>query len=347
MPLLDFRSDNVGAVAPQIMAAVMHVNTGTADGYGRDPLTKSLAQTYARAFDADVTVFPVATGTAANAVALSVLTPPWGAVLCHPTAHIHASECGAPEFFTAGAKLIPVPGPQGRIDPDALRQVLDGAGRNQPHRVQPAVLSLTQPTDLGTVYSLDVLATLCAMARDYGLRVHMDGARLANAVATLDCSLADVTWRCGVDILSFGVTKNGGMSADAIIAFDRRLAGPLTFRLRRAGQTFSKMRYAAAQLAAYVDADLYRHLASGANARARCLADGLVGAGVPLVAPVEANEIFCQLSPSTVRQLETVALFHRHANDVVRFVCRWDSDEADADTLVRAVARYGAAGVSS
>ncbi|TWS99611.1 low specificity L-threonine aldolase [Reyranella sp. CPCC 100927] len=346
MPSLDFRSDNVGAVAPQIMSAVMRVNADTADGYGRDPFTKSLAHIYAQAFDADVAVFPVATGTAANAVALSVLTPPYGAVLCHPTAHINVSECGAPEFFTGGAKIVPVPGPDGRIDPSELRRALDRAGMGQPHRVQPAALSLTQPTDLGTVYALDVLAELCAIAKDHGLRIHMDGARLANAVAALGCSLADATWRCGVDILSFGVTKNGGMNADAIIAFDRRFGVPLAFRLRRAGQTFSKMRYAAAQLAAYVENDLYRHLASHANALSARLAGRLADTDIPLVAPVEANEVFAYMPPPVVRSLESVALFHRYPDDVVRFVCRWDSCAADVDLLAHVIAQRGSAEAS-
>ena len=339
MPPLDFRSDNVGAVAPQIMSAVMRVNADTADGYGRDPLTKSLAQIYAQAFGTDVAVFPVATGTAANAVALSVLTPPYGAVLCHPTAHINVSECGAPEFFTGGAKIVPVPGPDGRIDPSELRRVLDRAGMGQPHRVQPAVLSLTQPTDLGTIYPLAALAELCAVAKVHGLRIHMDGARLANAAVALGCSLADATWRCGVDILSFGVTKNGGMNADAIIAFDPRLGEPLTFRLRRAGQAYSKMRYAAAQLAAYVENDLYRHLASRANTLAARLANRLADASVPLVAPAAANEVFAYMPPPLVRHLEAVALFHRYPDDVVRFVCRWDSCEADVDLLVHLIAQ--------
>lgn len=333
---LDFRSDNVGCVAPEIMDAILRVNVGTADGYGRDDASASLQEAFSREFEAPTDVFVTATGTAANAVSLAALTMPWGAVVCHPSAHIANAECGAPEFFTGGAKLLFADGPSGRIDPDNLLHMLECAGSGFPHRVQPMALSITQPTDLGTVYSLPHLDELCEVARKFDLRIHMDGARFGNALATLKCSAAEMSWRRGVDLLSYGATKNGGMFADAIVSFDRGLSDQIRFRLRRAGQTFSKMRYASAQLTRHVENGLYLRTAVRANE----LAQGLVRAlaarvGMSPIYPVEANEVFLKVSDATAAGLAARnVLFHRFPENIIRLVLRWDSTEDEIARLV-------------
>jgi threonine aldolase len=245
---INLRSDNVAGVAPEILAAIAAANAGSAPSYGADPITARLQDVFSKLFETRCFVQPVATGTATNALALTLIAPPYGAVYCTAVGHVHDSECGAGEFYTGGAKIVPLAEAHGRLRPDALRMALRTAGIGHSGRVQPAALNLTQATERGTVYRPDELDELVAVAREYGLRVHMDGARFANAIAALGCSPADVTWRRGVDVLSFGATKNGAMGAEAVVVFSDELAEPLRFRARRAGQVFSKMRFISAQL---------------------------------------------------------------------------------------------------
>ena len=248
---VNLRSDNVAGIAPEILAAIEAANAGTALSYGADPITARLQDVFAELFETRCFVQPVATGTATNALALALIAPPYGAVYCTDVGHVHDSECGAGEFYTGGAKIVPLAREHGRLRPDA-RAALERAGIGHSGRVQPAALNLTQATERGTVYRLDELDELIGVARAYGMRVHMDGARFANAIAALGCRPADVTWRRGVDVLSFGATKNGAMGAEAVVVFTAELADPLRFRARRAGQVFSKMRFISAQLEAYV-----------------------------------------------------------------------------------------------
>jgi threonine aldolase len=244
--MIDYRSDNTGRAAPEILDALVRANTGTALGYGADEWTARLQDRFSESFETQVRVFPVATGTAANALSLAAASPSWGLVYCSEAAHINTAEANAAGFFGGGLKLVPVAGPHGRVDPDALARSLAAIQPGQLHRGQPAAVNITQASDLGTVYPLTEIRAIAEISKHRGLKVHMDGARFANALARLGCSPAELSWRAGVDILSFGATKNGGALCDAIVVFNAELADGLAVQLRRAGQVWSKMRFASA-----------------------------------------------------------------------------------------------------
>lgn len=338
---VNLRSDNVAGVAPEILAAIEAANAGTAPSYGADPITARLQDVFAELFETSCYVQPVATGTATNALALALIAPPYGAVYCTDVGHVHDSECGAGEFYTGGAKIVPLAQEHGRLRPATLRAALQRAGIGHTGRVQPAALNLTQATERGTVYRLDELDELIGIARDYGLRVHMDGARFANAIAALGCRPADVTWRRGVDVLSFGATKNGAMGAEAVVVFGEELAEPLRFRARRAGQVFSKMRFISAQLEAYVRDGLWLRLARQANAMARRLGDGMAGLpGVRLLHPVEINEIFAKMPRTMIDGLLAAGfgLYDRGGGEV-RLVTAFNNTEEQIDAFVAAARR--------
>lgn len=343
--LPNFRSDNVAPVAPEILEAIAEVNRGAAASYGDDHYSALLNQRFSGLFETEVTVFPVPTGTAANALSLASCVRPYGAVYCHEEAHIHTAEGGATEAFTGGAKLIALPGRNFRLEPPMLRAALASAGWGIRNRAQPDAVSITQASEYGTVYSLAEIAEIGAIAHERNLSLHMDGARFANALARLGCTPAEMTRRAGVDILSFGATKNGAMSADAIVVFDQELVESLSYRLRRAGLTWSKMRYLSAQLLAYVQGGLYLRLATMANAVAAHLGAGLAALpDVRLVAPVEANLVFAHLSAPAVERLAATGLqFARRGKEVVRFVTRFDSTEQEADEII-ALVRYAMTG---
>jgi threonine aldolase len=337
---LNFRSDNVATVAPEIIQALAGANHGPAAAYGDDEYSALLQRRFSELFETEVAVFPVSTGTAANALSLAAIARPWGGIYCHEQSHIHTAEGGATEAFSGGAKLIALPGSQGRLQPAVVEDALRLAERGIRNRAQPDAVSITQATEWGTVYSLADVESIGASARRAGIRFHMDGARLANALATICCTPAEMTWRRGVDILSFGATKNGGMTADAIVVFDRSLAEPLSYRLRRAGQTWSKMRFAAAQLIAYVDDGLFLRLATHANALAARLGRELAALpGVRLVAPVEANLVFAALPEAAAQALAAAGVrFGVRPNGVIRLVTRIDGSDAEVDEVL-AVAR--------
>jgi len=336
---IDFRSDNVGAAAAEILKAITAANDGPASSYGADELTALVQQRYSALFEREVFVFAVPTGTAANATCLAVSTPPWGAIFCHASAHAHTSECGATEFFSQGAKFVPVDGVDGKIDPIALAEATVQAGRGDAHRSQPATLSVTQATEWGTVYSAPELDALTAIAREQSMLVHMDGARFAAAVATLGLSPAEASWRRGVNILSFGVTKNGGLLCDAIVVFQPDLARTLSFRLRRSGYGWSKMRFASAQLLAYIEDGLWLRLAQRANLLAKRLAEGLGQNGGRLAAPTEANEVFVQLPGEALAKLaHRNILVQPRGGGFVRFVCHFDLSDDDIGRCIDALA---------
>ena len=342
MPLaasVDFRSDNTGRAAPELIAALTAANTGSDLGYGGDALTARLQQRFSDLFEKPVRVFPVPTGTAANALALAAACTPFGAVYCSADAHINTSECNATSFFGGGTKMVTIAGTHGKIDPQALEVAIASAGIGLPHKSQPAAINLVQATDLGAVYSVDEIAAIADVAHAHALKVHMDGARFANAVARLGCTPAEASWRAGVDILSFGVTKNGGLLSDAIVVFAPEVATQLGFHLRRAGHIWSKMRFASAQIIAYVEDDLWLRLATQSNAAAARIAEGISGlSGISLAAPIEANELFVVARPDV---LDAVAgagvLFYRRGHQLGRFVCRWDTSDGDIETLVGAI----------
>ena len=343
--MIDFRSDNTGRAAPEILDALIRANSGTALGYGADEGTARLQDRFSELFETRVRVFPVATGTAANALSLAAISPGWGLVCCSAAAHVNTSEANAAGFFGGGLKLAPVAGEHGKIDAAALAQVLTGFPAGQLHRGQPSAVSLTQASDLGAVYPLAEIRGVAEIAKARGLRVHMDGARFANALARLGCSPSEMSWRSGVDILSFGATKNGGALADAIVVFNPAIADGLAVQLRRAGQVWSKMRFASAQLMAYIENGLWLRLATQSNRAAARIAAGIGGiAGVRLIAPVEANEIFLELPGGVMDVLEADGFqFYRRSATLARFVCRFDVTDEEADGLVASVKRHCAA----
>jgi threonine aldolase len=343
--MIDYRSDNTGRAAPEILEALVRANTGTALGYGADEWTARLQERFRELFETPVRVFPVATGTAANALSLAAASPSWGLVYCSEAAHINTAEANAAGFFGGGLKLVPVAGPHGRVDPDAFARSLAAIQPGQLHRGQPAAVNITQASDLGTVYPVAEIRAITEIAKRRGLKVHMDGARFANALARLECSPAEMSWRAGVDILSFGATKNGGALCDAIVVFNPELADGLAVQLRRAGQVWSKMRFASAQLMAYLENGLWLQLAAASNAVAARIAGGIEAVpGLRLVAPVEVNELFLELPGAAMDALEREGFqFYRRSPTLARFVCRFDTSEAEADALIAALRRNCAA----
>ena len=332
-----FLSDNAATPCPEVLAAVAAAAPASAAGYDGDAISARLDDAFGALFGRACTVLPVNTGTAANALALAAMVPPFGAVVCHNEAHIHVDECGAPEFFTGGAKLLLVPGADGRMTPDGIAAAL-ASHRGDVHQVQARALSVTQATEAGTVYSLDAMAALADMARAKGWRVHLDGARFGNAVAHLGCHPGDISWRAGVDILSFGMIKNGGMTAEAMVVFAPELVAELRFRRKRAGQMPSKGRFQAAQLLAMIEGDVWLRNARAANAGAAHLAKAAAGR---LVYPVEANEVFVQLRSGEPEALRAKGFafydWGAAGSNEARFVVSWDTPAADIAALAAAL----------
>jgi threonine aldolase len=307
---MNFASDNAYGALPEIWTALQVADQGAELAYGNDRITLGLTAKFSELFEREVTVFPVLTGTAANALALACLAPPFGAILCHRDSHIMTSECGAPEFFS-GAKLIGLEGKDGKITPATIAEGLTGLDGSV-HSVQPKAISLSQASEWGTVYTPSELAAVSEMAHARGLKLHMDGARFANAMAYLNCSPADATWRSGVDVLCFGATKAGALSAEAVIFFDRALADEFGFRRKRGGHLASKMRFVSAQLEAMLKNDLWRKSAARANGIAGRIASALEEVpGIEMAAPVETNMVFARMSVEKAARLRAGgAVFH-------------------------------------
>ncbi|NEZ04651.1 low specificity L-threonine aldolase [Wenzhouxiangella sp. XN201] len=339
---MNFKSDNEAPAHPAMIEAISRANDGFATAYSEDRFSRELDRRFADLFETDCHVLPIATGTAANAVAIAELSPPWGAVLCHELAHIHNDENGAPEFYSAGAKLLPLPGEDGRLDADSVARTIDSAGAHGVHNVKPSVVSITQATECGTVYRPETIAEIAEATHSRGLHLHMDGARFANAVATLGCSPAQTTWKAGVDVLSFGVTKNGAVTAEAIVVFGHPewLEG-MARRRKRAGHLLSKMRYVSAQLLAMLDDDLWLELGGIANARARQLAEGIEACPhASLHWPVESNEVFMKAAPETLAALKEKGFeFHIWPGheDLARLVCSWATTEDQVTAFLKAL----------
>ena len=336
---MNFASDNAYGALPQIWAALQAADRGTALAYGNDAITKALSERFAELFECRVTVFPVLTGTAANALALACLTPPYGAVLCHRDSHIMTSECGAPEFFS-GAKLIGLDGADSKLAPQAIAEALEGLDGSV-HSVQPRVVSLSQASELGTVYSRAQLAAISELTHARGLKLHMDGARFANAMAHLGCTPAEATWKCGVDVLSFGATKAGALAAEAVVFFDQAAAQDFAYRRKRGGHLASKMRYVSAQLEAMLEGDLWRSSAARANALAARLADGLKQVpDIEIAAPVETNMVFARMPVEQAARLRAGgAEFHdwlppKNGKALVRLAIAFATPEEDVTKLI-------------
>lgn len=329
-PTVELRSDNAAGVAPEILAAVAGANTGSALAYGHDEVTAGLQDLVSEVFEREARVFPVVSGTAANALALSAMTPPWGAVLCHEEAHILVNEGGATSLFASGAVMRGLPGAGSKLDASTVAQVLRDAGWGDPHRSQPAVLSLTCPTEYGAVYTPGEVGALADAAREHGLRVHLDGARIANALAHLGCTPAELTWKAGVDVVTLGATKNGALSTDAIVSFDDGISEQLVYRCKRAGHVASKMRFQSVQLEAYLTGGLWLRLAAHANARMAALYDGLAELGVRAHVAPQANLVFVDLPSGWADALEAAGVaFYRMGGASVRFVTSFATTDAD------------------
>lgn len=329
-----FFSDNAAAACPEVMQALNEANT-LDTAYDGDAHSARLDEAFSALFETPVRALWIATGTAANSLALASLCPPHGGIVCHREAHIQNDECGAPEFYTHGAKLMLVDGPGAKLTPAAVEALL-GSVRNDVHQVQPRALSITQATEYGLVYTPEEVAALGSLCKARGLGFHMDGARFANAVARLGCHPADLTWRAGVDVLSFGFVKNGGMSAEALIFFDPARAADTLYRRKRAGHLLSKGRYLAAQLLAMLESDVWLRNARAANDGAARLA---AAAGTRLVYPVEANEVFLKVTAEEAASLRGKRFdFYDWGSGEARLVVSWDQDPAHIDALAAAIA---------
>lgn len=344
---MNFSSDNAWCAHPAVMAMLTQVNSGAMMAYGADEVTVRAEAAMREVLEApEAVVRFVATGTAANALICAQLSPGFGRIYCHEDAHIETSECAAPEFFSSGAKLVVLPGEGGRIAPAVLAEAIRrGAGGGLTGGAN-AMVSITNATEWGTLYSVDQVAALADVAHQGGLPLHMDGARFANAVAGLGCSAADLTWRAGVDALSFGGTKNGAMAAEAVVIFDPARAEGLDYRRKQTGHVFSKQRFLAAQMLALATDGLWLELGALANAKTARLAEGIVSAGGGLIQPVQSNAVFATL-PAEAHQRARAAGVRYHlwpdksaeGLDPVplRLVTAWDTPDEEIDAFLRLI----------
>lgn len=345
---VNFRSDNVSGVAPEVLLALGRANEGNASAYGTDTVSAAMVGTLSRLFEHELSVFPVATGTAANALGIAHLVPPHGAVLCHQRAHINDDECGAPEFYSGGAKLIALNGPHGKIDVPTLRDAVARYQSSSVHNTPVYAISISQPTELGVCYQLEELLAIGAFARSQGLALHMDGARLANAVAHLDLAVADMTSKIGVDVLSFGLTKCGGLAAEAVVLFAPDRAAELRHRQKRGGHLCSKVRFLAAQFEVLIQDGLWLRLSRHANAMAARLARGIAELSQYRIPhPVEANLVFVRLPcPEALGQLrargvDVACLSGDTELPVVRFACSFQTRSEEVDRLIEICSKIG------
>ena len=328
-----FFSDNAAPAHPKVMEAVAAANQ-LDTAYDGDEWSRRLDGAFSDLFGTEVRAFWVTTGTAANCLALAALCPPYRAILCHRDAHIEVDEAGAPGFFTGGAKLMLLDGAGAKLEPKTVESAI-GLIRKDVHQVQPAALSITNATEYGLVYRAAEVAALGELAKRRGLAFHMDGARMANALASTGESLADVTWRAGVDALSFGFVKNGGLNAEMLILFRSELADEIAVRRKRAGHLLSKGRFLAAQVLALLEGDLWLENARAANASAQVIAKAAPGR---LVHPVEANEIFLNVSANEAEQLRDQGFdFYDWGPGEIRFVTSWDQQGEEVERLAAAI----------
>ncbi|MBV9989778.1 MAG: low specificity L-threonine aldolase [Alphaproteobacteria bacterium] len=339
---MNFTSDNCYGAAPEMIEALARANDGADASYGDDAISARLTRRFAEVFEREVAVFPVISGTAANALSLATLVPPHGAVLCHATSHVVVDECGAVELFSHGARLVGIEGEAGKLAPTAVEAALARFVKGDVHHPQPKALSITNATELGTVYRAHEIAALSGVARAHGLKLHMDGARFANAVASLGCTPAELSWKAGVDALSFGATKNGALGAEAVIFFAPAESGDFEYRRKKSGHLMSKMRFVSAQLEAALDKAGWLAHAGRANALAAALARGLEGVrGAEIAFPVETNAVFVRLDAAIAARLRAAgARFYDWGppeacgRRLVRLVTSFATPEADVAKLV-------------
>jgi threonine aldolase len=339
--MMNFLSDTAAPAHPAILEAMVAAARGPAASYGADTWTKAAREALCKVFETDLEVWFVASGTAANALALSILCPPHGAVLCHEEAHIQTDERGAPEFFMGGGKLSLLPGAHGRVDMAVLKSRIAANNPNFVHETPLHVLSLSNLTECGAAYRPFEIAERASLARQAGLAVHLDGARFANALASTGAKPSEMSWRSGVDVLSFGATKNGGAGCEAIILFGaaRQRLHELQVRAKRAGHMPPKMRFLGAQMTAYLENDLWLQLAHHANAAAAALGEALVKAGAELAHPIDGNEVFAILPEGAADRLSAAgARFYRWPGGSHRFVCSWATEPAEIAEMAEKLA---------
>lgn len=342
-----FTSDNAGPAHPKVMEALVRANEGYAGSYGADAIMDRVRDRVRKEFEApEAAVYLVSTGTTANALALATLCQPYATIYCHKNAHIEEDECAAPEFYTGGAKLTLLDGPDAKIDPGALATTLDRAAHAGVHNVQRGALSITNATENGAIYTCAEIAELTSLAKVYELPCHMDGARFSNALMRLNCSPADLTWKAGIDALSFGGTKNGLMAVEAVVFFDPEKAWEFELRRKRGGHLFSKHRFLSAQMDAYLEDGLWREMAQASNAMADRLSAGIKTMdGARLLHPTQANMVFAEFSREAHEKAVTAGAKYYNwprepkAEDThfgARLVCNWSTTEADVDALLAA-----------
>jgi len=334
-----FASDNVAGACPEVLEAILKANDGDSTPYGNDQISTDLQNKFSEIFEKEVIVFPIASGTAANALALATMTPSFGNVYCHRLSHINTDECGAPEFYTGGAKLVNLQGINGKITAEELNESIGGKGIV--HHTQPSSTSITQVCETGEVYQLDEIKKISEVAHKHNLNMHMDGARFANALVALNTTPAKMTWKSGIDVLSFGATKNGCLAAEAIIFFKKELVGNLGFLMKRAGHLLSKMRFVSAQLDAYLENDVWLKNAKHANKMGKMLSDGLAAhQEIEIAYPTEANEVFAKFPRNMIEYLNAEG-YKMNEDELdgkaVRFVAAWNTKEEDVNHLLKTI----------
>ena len=331
-----FASDNVAGACPEVLDAIIKANDGDSTPYGNDQISTELQDKFSEIFEKEVIVFPTASGTAANALALATMTPSFGNVYCHKLSHINTDECGAPEFYTGGGKLVTLNGVKGKITAEELDQAISGKGIV--HHTQPSSVSITQVCETGEVYQLDEIKKISEVTHKHNLSIHMDGARFANALVSLNVTPAEMTWKSGIDVLSFGATKNGCIAAEAIIFFKKDLVGNVAFLMKRAGHLLSKMRFVSAQLDAYISNDVWLRNAKHANKMGKKLSDGLKDhSDINLAYPTEANEVFATFPRNKIDHLNSEG-YQINEDEwdgkAVRLVTAWNTQDSEVDHLL-------------
>ncbi len=335
-----FASDNIAGACPEVLEALLEANEGDRTPYGNDQISTDLQKKFSDIFEKDVIVFPTTSGTAANALALSTMTPVFGNIYCHKLSHINTDECGAPEFYTGGAKLVTLNGVMGKVTSEELEDKIGGFGIV--HHTQPSSVSITQLCETGEVYQLEEIKKISEIAHKHKLNMHMDGARFANALISLNTTPAQMTWKSGIDVLSFGATKNGCLAAEAIIFFKPELVGNLPFLMKRAGHLLSKMRFISAQLDAYISNDVWLRNARHANEMGKKLSEGLISSNIDLAYPVAANEVFVKFPRKIIEHLnsEGYKLNEEELDgNAVRLVAAWNTKESDIDQLLDIISK--------
>jgi threonine aldolase len=336
-----FASDNVAGVCPEVLDALLKANDGDCAPYGNDQISANLQNKFSKIFEKEVIVFPTVSGTAANALALSTMTPSFGNIYCHKLSHINTDECGAPEFYTGGGKLVALQGNKGKITAEELDESIRGTG--VVHHTQPSSVSITQVCETGEVYQLDEIKKISEMTHKHKLNMHMDGARFANALVSLNTTPAEMTWKSGIDVLSFGATKNGCMAAEAIIFFNKDLVGNLPFLMKRSGHLLSKMRFVSAQLDAYISNDVWLRNAKNANDMGQKLNEGLKKHNsIEILYPAEANEVFVKFPRNMIEHLNSEG-YKINEDELdgksVRLVAAWNTKSSDVESFLNSISQ--------